>query len=84
MTTGRLRVRDLEIARHVDEVGDLAELGLELMRTLVQSRQVEALHSVNWYKLFVSWPPIRIGGGFCRKTRIPGMAANFGLSSWMT
>jgi len=37
---------------------------------------MSGLCSVNWYRLFERRPPIRIGGGFWRKTWIPGMAAS--------
>ncbi len=39
---------------------------------------------VYWYWLLVSWPPIRIGGGFWRKARMPGTAASFGRSASTT
>ncbi len=39
--------------------------------------------SVNWYWLLVRLPPIRIGGGFWRKTRMPVTFASCGRSFWM-
>ena len=37
--------------------------------------------SVYWYWLLVGLPPMRIGGGICRKARMPGTFANCGRSS---
>ena len=47
------------------------------------SSSVSGLCRVNWYWLLVSCPPIRMRGRFCMKTRMPGIAASLGRSSWM-
>ena len=44
---------------------------------------MSGLDSVNWYRLLLDWPPIRIEGGFWRKTRMPGILFNFGCNSWI-
>jgi len=40
---------------------------------------MSGLWRVNWYWLFESRPPMRIGGGFWRNTWIPGMEASLAL-----
>ena len=37
-----------------------------------------------WYSLFVTRPPMRIAGRFCRKTRVPGTPPTFGRRPWIT
>ena len=39
--------------------------------------------SENWYRLLVTWPPIRMVGGFCRYTFMPGRLSSFGRRSAM-
>ncbi len=36
--------------------------------------------SDSWYSLLVSMPPMRIGGGTCMNTRMPGTCESFGAS----
>ena len=45
---------------------------------------MSGLDSVNWYRLLLPRPPMRMAGGFWRNTRMPGTRFSFGCSSRIT
>ena len=68
-------LRDLQVARHVVQAGQRrAASARSARRPLVELARCRRSCSVYWYRLLVSWPPMRIGGRFCRKTRDAGDA----------
>ena len=57
-------------------LGSAGEFLLELLRGLHTTPRVLGPCSVYWYSVLVIMPPMRMGGGFCMKTRTPGTTAS--------